>query len=610
VLNPGILHHLKTTVLLLVFSFVILLIWGRATAADLPVAGAVPDGFRIKMLLSVQGLVSAKQGPEVLFAVDGAGRPSVLSGRRMLLLKHTDGVSGAVWHLPGSDPVDSHAWMEDGTLLVVSGHRLGAPGNKGFQVLMELPSAGMKIVPAGASRFYLFGGDTIEQRRNLYLVSKDGRLGHLLRMPGAVDAVAGDGELTFVSQGSSVYRVSPGHPPLEVYRSAGDIVSLALAGTDGLFFTNNEGAGYLSGPGRGYLFLAGTGAKLGVHGQSLYVLLPGRGVFRGEPVSAFDNLTREAEEASGTVLRADALFDQALAADRRGGYELFAIAWYRAWLAAAPRAEKGGAVRRRIAVIEADVEARVHVLLNKVAETAPVLHDQTARSKALRKIGSIMAMAGNPDGAARVVASLMSAQDRDLVRLQIAGAQAWGGDSKAALATTTRMKSAGWVGKAVMEISAAQAHSGDLADALITAKTLVDPQDRALAMTGIARAARAISNTDEAAKALQAARQAATQMSPGAIQSVVLDGIEGADQSGPLTSQSEDDVWESIAGEKLNKPVFLDFSVFWRSLRGKPADQVVNRLLGAAGEYANALALVRKTEVQWWVHRGVFAAPE
>lgn len=69
----------------------------------------------------------------------------------------------------------------------------------------------------------------------------------------------------------------------------------------------------------------------------------------------------------------EVLFNLALAYDKLGGRDLETIAWFRAYLAAAPNAANTAQVHQRIHELERSVEATVHLLLAKALEVAAAL---------------------------------------------------------------------------------------------------------------------------------------------------------------------------------------------------------------------------------------------
>ena len=95
----------------------------------------------------------------------------------------------------------------------------------------------------------------------------------------------------------------------------------------------------------------------------------------------------------------EALFNLALAHDRLGGRELLAIAWFRAYLAAAPGAANAGQVRERIFELEVKVEANAAKLIRTAKEAAARLPDESDRKYQTARIAAAQARTGDIAGA-------------------------------------------------------------------------------------------------------------------------------------------------------------------------------------------------------------------
>lgn len=80
---------------------------------------------------------------------------------------------------------------------------------------------------------------------------------------------------------------------------------------------------------------------------------------------AYFEKARERSPHNPTVL-----FNLALATDRKSNRELIALSWYQAYLAAAPDDLQARRARRRVAVLEAEVRAKIGVLLSKSQQAA------------------------------------------------------------------------------------------------------------------------------------------------------------------------------------------------------------------------------------------------
>ncbi len=335
------------------------------------------------------------------------------------------------------------------------------------------------------------------------------------------------------------------------------------------------------------------------------------------------------------------LFDKALAADRAGGLEMFAIAWYRAYLAAQPKADNAAQVRERIAGIEVEVEAKVRELLNKAGAAAAALPTPAARTDALRRIAAVLAGAGDISGAERIAVTL-PAHDRDFVAMNIAVARMRNGDGKEAVAAAASITDATLAASARRGIARVLGFTGDVAGARKIADAIADDKERAGAFAGIAEAELIAGNTPGAGQAIARAKSAAAQIALEPIRAHAYFHIaaaqfrggdaEGARETAALVSRdnlrrqlddllaqslprpaaitdeasasrAEIDDWARIVGTRLNQPHFTDFPVFWRSLRDKQLDDVVEELLRVAADFIDALNELREREMSWWPHR-------
>lgn len=334
------------------------------------------------------------------------------------------------------------------------------------------------------------------------------------------------------------------------------------------------------------------------------------------------------------------LFDKALAADRKGGQELFAIAWYRAYLAAAPKAGNAAAVRGRIERLEVEVEAKVRELLHKAAAAAAGLAEGDERTRAFRRIAAVLAGAGDFTDAEKIAASLPAASDREYVLMHSAIARMRNGNPKGAAADIARITNPFFAATAKKEVAWVQAITGNLAGAWRTADSIVDDQVRSWAYAGIAEAEFSAGDTQGAGRAIASAKKAASQIPEQVIRSnayakIVEAQLKGADTagagetanlvsyapvrarvdglivkarqkaSGPrdTSGRSEIDTWTDIAQADLAKPHFVNFPAFWQSLHQMGAPELVEALLTASSDFLNALNLLRDTEMLWWARR-------
>lgn len=104
----------------------------------------------------------------------------------------------------------------------------------------------------------------------------------------------------------------------------------------------------------------------------------------------------------------EVLFNLALANDRMGGREIRAIGWYRAYLAAAPRAANRDQIVARIAGLEVAARTTAQGLINKALAANKLLPTESDRTGGLSDIGRAQAKLGDVAGAFATMANLPS----------------------------------------------------------------------------------------------------------------------------------------------------------------------------------------------------------
>jgi hypothetical protein len=232
--------------------------------------------------------------------VNKEGRPFAVLDNTLIGLRYREDSASMSLRISGVKTINHLAWMQDGALLIISGRKLGVPTGKGFQTILDLPADGMKIEPASGDVAYLYGGDNPLNRRDLYLYKKGGELLQLLRTPLPIQAISGNGNITFVAMGKSIYLLGMGKPLTLVYQINDEVTSLAMAPPSGLFYSSKRGVGYINQRGKGYLFLRGKGAELTVHLEDLYLFFPDEGIMRYSPISSFERLAHSIENSIGS----------------------------------------------------------------------------------------------------------------------------------------------------------------------------------------------------------------------------------------------------------------------------------------------------------------------
>ena len=160
-----------------------------------------------------------------------------------------------------------------------------------------------------------------------------------------------------------------------------------------------------------------------------------------------------------------ALFNLAVANDKAGRREHFAIAWYRAYLASAPDATNAGQVRDRIAKLEVQLEANARDLIRK----AKVINLRAWSS--IGKLSEAQVEVGDFAGAMETLEQIPP-EHRALGYTDIAYAQARAGDIAEAMETASRITNPFFRGKAYIPIAEEQAWSGNIAGAKATASRI------------------------------------------------------------------------------------------------------------------------------------------
>lgn len=124
------------------------------------------------------------------------------------------------------------------------------------------------------------------------------------------------------------------------------------------------------------------------------------------------------------------LLDLALAQDHKGGRSLIAVAWYQAYLAAAPQAEQASRVQRRITELLDGERKRAQLLLAKARETASLW--STAHDSLLAASAGVEAILGDREAAERDIGAVGLAPLRAEALLAAAEALAQAGERKSA----------------------------------------------------------------------------------------------------------------------------------------------------------------------------------
>lgn len=162
------------------------------------------------------------------------------------------------------------------------------------------------------------------------------------------------------------------------------------------------------------------------------------------------------------------LFNLALAHDNKGSHELIAIAWFRAFLAAAPGAANAEQVRGRIVALKVKAEANIAKLIAKAEEAAEQidlneLYRNTSGQHAAAYIASAQAEVGDFAAAIATAERILDAPSKHEAYSTIVELQAEAGDISGAQATLARIPDDYIYGKyyRYLDIAIAQGKAGD-----------------------------------------------------------------------------------------------------------------------------------------------------
>lgn len=95
------------------------------------------------------------------------------------------------------------------------------------------------------------------------------------------------------------------------------------------------------------------------------------------------------------------LFNLALANEKAGNRELVAMAWYRAYLAAAPKASNAEQVKSRLVGLEAEIKERIIKFIQIAREAAYGIERPGVKDLALKALAEALTKTGDSDGAGK-----------------------------------------------------------------------------------------------------------------------------------------------------------------------------------------------------------------
>ena len=261
---------------------------GRAFAAR----ADWPAGAEVAVVATFKNLPRDVRSSRFALGVDEAGRPVLQAGDMFLPVRPRPGEE-ARRPFRAKSEVTGFAFLGDGSLVIVSGAALVTLTEEGPRTLLNLPEPGMKVSPF-AGRWALLWG-----RRAVYLYRPElpsAPASLWLNVPGGVEALSANQDSAVFTSAGALYAYRPGKPPAAVAALRGRALSVALAPSGAVFYSDDDGVHYLSAAGR-YRFSRERGVELAVGGDGLYLLFPGEGVTRAGPLSAFEARARAAAPA-------------------------------------------------------------------------------------------------------------------------------------------------------------------------------------------------------------------------------------------------------------------------------------------------------------------------
>jgi tetratricopeptide (TPR) repeat protein len=457
-----------------------------------PIIANFPEGSEAAYVFRFSKAPSEIQAvrERTLITVTESGRPLMLAGDTFIPLPLPGDLPNSELlqpiRLSLPEPASHIAVMRDGAILLVSGHQLGVVTANGWQKLTDLPASRMKVVPATTVQAYLYGGDSVNQRRHVYLYRKDGKILHLFEAPAPVTAVDGFGDLTFVAVGKTIFFMRLGEPLLSLYEASDEVIALAALPPNGIVFSTPRSVNYLHKDEAAWEIMNRAAIPY-VRGEALFLIDVSAGdLIRCTPVSAFDHSAsslleaRAKNESARFASLPDAArpsFEEGLVAVRQRawrraiqafgesqklapyapavlfnlgmsyaerGRELPAIAWLEAYLAAVPNPSDADRVRREIARLSTKVERKVR----RISAASQQMHDELERIgvrpgtiRQYARLGAQIAIINNDAGAAEAaIAAVQDITDRDEVWADLALALGeWPADLDRALAAASKI---------------------------------------------------------------------------------------------------------------------------------------------------------------------------
>lgn len=203
------------------------------------------------------------------------------------------------------------------------------------------------------------------------------------------------------------------------------------------------------------------------------------------------------------------LFNLGLAESKLPGRELRSIAWFNAYLAAAPKAPNAGLVQEQIKALEVKVEATIDKLIRQARQMAQHHTNDTERWYSLQYVAEALAEAGDISGAKDLAESSVYKAE---TLSRIAVIQARDGDVDGASWTASRIAVNYTKSRVYMMIAITLARAGNIAGAQATLNYITQDEDKHPALIAIAMGQHKVDRVKDAHASLVNARDHITQV--------------------------------------------------------------------------------------------------
>ncbi len=180
------------------------------------------------------------------------------------------------------------------------------------------------------------------------------------------------------------------------------------------------------------------------------------------------------------------LLNLALAYDKAGGRELIAAAWFKAFLAAAPKAKNAAAVRKRITELDTQTEIQIQKIIDTITGSVAQIPGNAKKPGYLDLVAQINALAGNISKAQQTLSRADKGAKKLWAPAYIASAQAMAGNITLAKTSATQIKwrrAQAWL---LAEIAVIQANKKDFTGAAKTANSIRSKLEASWALSRIA----------------------------------------------------------------------------------------------------------------------------